>query len=311
MNNSLNDYMEYRSKLLLNVIFPIEIGGGILLNIIAFFLWTFGSKSRNLCCATYFAANSLFDLLSLSINGLWTVICFTDFNTNCYYSDVACKVHYYMYSVFLQSSNWISTTITVERAMTIMFPLKFRSQDMRQHSKYAIAIIVVLVLSGNIPSFYAFVQLTETTYCTYNKLFDNFLYGIIEESVRSFIPFIVILICNCCTVASLCKQRRNSVSPNHERYINVFTKVTILTGLSFIVSNSVDFFCTNWDLFGLHHYFPELNPNVFFLLIDLKSILIYFNCLMNPIICFMVCKSMSDDIKTFSQRVLRVFCCGQ
>jgi len=195
--------------------------------------------------------------------------------------------------------------------MTIMFSLKFRSQDMRKHSKYAIAIIVVLVLSGNIPAFYAVVQLRNTTFCRFNTRFDILVYGIIEQSVRSLIPFIVIIICNCCTIASLCKQRRNVVSVNQERFINVFTKLTILTGLSFIVSNSVELFCLVWEMFGLQHYFRELSPNELFLSIDLKAILAYCNCFMNPIICFMVCKSMSDDIKAFSQRVLRVLCCGQ
>ena len=159
--------MEFRSKLLVDVIFPIGIYVGILVNIAAIIIWVFGPKSRSLCCATYFAANAVADFLTLSITGLWFTICFSHFNANCNYSATTCKISNYLRFVLFQTTNWISTTITVERALTIMFPLKFRSYDMRRHSKYAIPIIVILLVLGNIPLFYASEQIEGTVYCTY------------------------------------------------------------------------------------------------------------------------------------------------
>ena len=50
---------------------------GIPLNVIVFFSWLIGPKSKTLCCATYFAANAAADLLCLTIPGistyLWTI----------------------------------------------------------------------------------------------------------------------------------------------------------------------------------------------------------------------------------------------
>jgi len=61
-------------------------------------------------------------------------------------------------------SNWISAALTVERALTIMFPLKFRSQDMPRNSKYVIPIIVVLVILGNIPTHLFFIERKKGLY---------------------------------------------------------------------------------------------------------------------------------------------------
>ena len=124
-------------------------------------------------------------------------------------------------------------------------------------------------------------------YCTYNKYFDN-------------------LVSYTIALATLCKQRRNLVSTNQERYVNVFTKLTLLTGLSFVVSNTTDFAYSTLHIFGLEHSLDALHVNDLMLLVDLSLMMCYFNCLLNPIISVVVCKSMPEDIKTFLQRLLRV-----
>jgi len=303
MNLSLEDFIEHRSTLLVDIIFPIGIYVGILVNIVAIFIWTFGPKSRSICCATYFAANAVADFLTLSFSGLWIIICFIHFNTTCYYSARTCKIFSYLQIVLFQASNWISTTITVERALTIMFPLKFRSNDMRRHSKYAIPIIVILVLLGNIPSLYAIKLIKGTIYCQYSYDFNTYIYILIEISVRSLLPFITIVTFNCCTIATLCKQRRNPVSTNQERYVNVFTRLTLLTGLSFVISNTIGVAQSIIDIFGFEHILVQWNDYMLFL--DLSIMMCYFNCLMNPIISVVICKSMQEDMKSFLQRLLR------
>jgi len=307
MNNSLHDYGEYRSRLLNDVILPIEISVGILVNISAIFIWVFGPKSRSLCCATYFAANAVADFLTLSIVGLYAIICVTHFNKNCYYSDVSCKISKYLNGVLFMITNWISTVITVERSMTILFPLKFRSQDMPRNSKYTIRIIIVLALLGNIDEIFRVGQHEGTIFCSMLK--DYEIYNIIKQSVRIFLPFIVIVIFNCCTIATLCKQRRNSVSANQGNYVHVFTKLTIVTGLSFVASNTTGVIFAIW-LFW-RKTIPETDLNEYLLVLDLGQTMFYLNCLMNPIICVVICKSMIDDIRTFGQRLRLVFRCGQ
>jgi len=300
MNHSLEDFMEHRSKPLVNVVFPIGICVGILVNSVAIFIWVFGPKSRSLCCATYFAANAVADFLTLSIAGLWIIICFTNFNANCYYSAATCKIYNYLQIVLFQSTNWISTTITVERALTIMFPLTFRSTDMRRHSKYALPSIVILVLLGNIPAFYVFEQLKGTVYCQYN--IHLLVYDISAVLFRILLPFIAIVTFNGCTIATLCKQRRNPVSTNQERYVNVFTKITLLSGLSFVISNTMNVTYSTMHIVGLTHVFDALQRNDYWLAVDMSFYMCYFNCLMNPIISVVVCKNMQEDLNAFLQR---------
>ena len=306
MNNSIDDSMEYRSKLLLDVIFPIGISVGILVNIAAILFWIFGPKSRSLCCATYFAANAVADFLTLSIVGLWTIICSVQFNENCLYVDVTCKIQIYLNGVLFQITNWISSALTVERALTIMFPLRFKSHDMCKNSKYAITLIVVLALVGILTSIYGYEHVEGTIFCKYREDFNFKSLFFIEVSVRTILPFTVIVVFNCCTIATLCKQRRNSVSANQDRYVNTFTKLTLFTGLSFVVSNTPGVVYAIWIIRGIW-----LSWNEFFLLIDLTYTMCYLNCLMNPIICFVICKSIIKDMKTFGQRLLLVFSCGE
>ena len=45
---------------------------GIPLNVVAFFIWLIGPKSKTLCCATYFASNAVADFLCLAIPGIST-----------------------------------------------------------------------------------------------------------------------------------------------------------------------------------------------------------------------------------------------
>jgi len=304
MNNSLKDFTEYRSRLLNDLILPIGISVGILVNILVIFIWVFGPKSRSLSCATYFAANAVADFLTLSIVGLCYIICFIHFNKNCYYSDMICKIDNYIQGVLFMITNWISTAITVERALTILFPLKFRSQDMSRNSKYAIPIIIVLALLGNIPELFILEHMGGTIFCSMLKNYA--IYNIIKLIVRIFIPFIVIVIFNSCTIATLCKQRRNSASANQGNYVHVFTKLTIVTGLSFVVSNTTGVVFAIWHLFG-KYFLAEIDLNEYLLMFDLGQTMFYLNSLMNPIICVLICKSMIGDIRTFGQRLLLVF----
>ena len=50
---------------------------GAVLNVLAFFIWMFGPKSKSLCCATYFAANAVADFLLLTMQpiflGRWLI----------------------------------------------------------------------------------------------------------------------------------------------------------------------------------------------------------------------------------------------
>ena len=104
------------------------------------------------------------------------------------------------------------------------------------------------------------------------------------------VPFTVVVVFNAATVFTLCRNRmrRNTVSDTGN-YVNAFTKLTLMTGLSFVVS------------FAVEVIRPRLpyNPEIYIPLMRVASCLQYLHSCMNPIICFIVCSSARDDMQQF------------
>ena len=277
------------------VVLPIEIVVGIVLNIVAIFLWMFGPKSKTMCSATYFAANSVTDLLSLTISGLWTYM--NTFDVNTFDSDVKCKCYGFVRATLFQVSNWISAVITVERAMTIVLPCLFRSEDMRRRSKYVLIAIMVFFLIANITPLVILVKCENKSACCSIQTVDMDIISTIESSIRILVPFITIVIFNCATIVSLCKNQfhRSSATSNRQNDVNVFTRLAILTGVSFILSNTLDIYRVIVTVFKID--ISGSFESIFYIFIDWSNALYYLNGTMNPIICFAVCKCMREDLQ--------------
>jgi len=305
--SSLNDY-EWLFTLKFigeDVLEPTFSCAGVALNVLVFCIWMFGPKSKSLCCATYFTANAVADFLLLMLHPIILergIIRISWRRTN-----FTCKLFYSLYRSILQVSTWLSATITVERALTIIFPFVFKSQDMSRRSKYIIAMIIVVqpltqiitLYDSTIVTPYIRYLNTNKTYCAYTK--DNRrIVNILHLCLAIAIPFLVIVTFNVATITTLCRNKftQHTVSGNRD-HVLVFTKITILTGISFVISyffeicKSIYFdFHLEWDKFFLiiFHLNPAMN---------------YFNSCMNPIICLVVCRSMHDDIKSFMMFVIQ------
>ena len=113
----------------LKIATPVQLGFiilGIPINLVAFCIWMFGPKSKTLCCATYFALNAVADFLCCTIPGinLYTYwLCFTNYlNIPQCDSDINSDIYQYTHPILLALSNWISASITIERAFTILWP---------------------------------------------------------------------------------------------------------------------------------------------------------------------------------------------
>jgi len=53
------------------VILPIFVSVGLVVNVVAFCVWVFGQRSKSMCCAIYIAPNSAVDFLFLTQPLLW------------------------------------------------------------------------------------------------------------------------------------------------------------------------------------------------------------------------------------------------
>jgi len=287
-----------------DVLEPTFSYAGVVLNVLVFCIWMFGPKSRSLCCATYFTANAVADFLLLMIRPIilergiipiyWRK------------TDFACKLFWSLLNIILQVSTWLSATITVERALTIISPLVFRSQNMSRRSKYIIALIVIMQ---------PFTQIFNLMYMTTNS-YDNFTYCSISREQHHIahgmymgltiaIPFLVIVTFNLATITVLCRNRfrQHTVSGNHD-HVLVFTKITIMTGVSFVMAYSLELCICIYLIFELHWYITS--SYLHYAMFSLGPAMVYFNSCMNPIICLVVCRSMHDDIKSFLMAVIRI-----
>jgi len=285
-----------------DVLEPTFSCAGVVLNVLVFCIWMFGTKSKSLCCATYFSANAVADFLLLLllpiIGGTWII------SIPWRKTDFTCKLTRSLYHISTQVSTWLSATITVERALTIMLPFVFKSQDMSGRSKYIIAIIIVMQPLTQIFTLLYCKGITESVtnedYCIYNSTDEFRIVESVHMCLAIAIPFLVIVTFNLAIITVLCRNRfqQHTVSGNRD-YIQVFTKITIMTGVSFVLSYSLEL------CFGIYVIFLFKIDNIFLMATFLTTAMVYFNSCMNPIICLVVCKSMHDDIKSFLMAVLR------
>ena len=277
------------------VFLPIIVSVGLVANVFAFCVWVFGPKSTSMCCAIYFAANSAVDFLLLTEPPLWN----DGFRESSWLLDIprtdfTCKLFYSMYlSCGLLSTN-ISAIITVERSLTVLFPLQFKCQGMKKRSKRVVTVIVVL------QPFLQFVQLyymknEEGTRCTFTESWQYILYyNILLVFVMMVIPLIVIVVSNVATVATLSRERtRRHVVSGCRGHVSGFIKLTIMSGVSLVFSYTPICVVKVYELFG------GIDSDFVFQILPLSHVLLYFNSLMNPVICFIVCKSIRDDIKHY------------
>jgi len=258
------------------VLVPTFTYAGAVLNILAFCIWMFGPKSKSLCCATYFTANSIADLLLLTIRPIflnhWII------NTPIRRTDVTCKLFWSLCDSLLQVSTWLSATIAVERALTIILPFVFKSQDMNKRSKYIVAIIIVIQpLTQILTIIYVNGYRGETNcYTTSDK--ESICAGL-HLCLAIVIPFLVIIAFNLATITALCRNRfrHNTVSGNRDHAL-VFTKITIMTGVSFVLSYFFKLVDSMYWVLKAEYRF------IWFLWFarELDQAMMYFNSCMNP-----------------------------
>jgi len=181
----------------------------------------------------------------------------------------------------------------------------FKSQDMSRRSKYIVAIIVFVQPFTQILNLMYFTGRTDSHFygfkgCFFPMFSDVRTVDSLRVWLEIVIPFAVITTFNLATITVLCRRRcgQHTVSGSRD-HVHVFTKITIMTGVSFVMSYSLElgkclyviFILDGGSIFTIQKYMGEG--------------MLYFNSCMNPIICLVVCRSMHDDMKSSLMAVIR------
>jgi len=137
-------------------------------------------------------------------------------------------------------------------------------------------------------------------YCFFLKFSDIRTVDSLRVWLEMVIPFAVIIALNLATISVLCRRRfeQHTVSGSRD-YVHVFTKITIMTGLSFVISNSLELGMCLYVIFNLDW------DNLFTIHNNIGEGMMYFNSCMNPIICLVVCRSMHVDLRSFLVAIIR------
>jgi len=288
------------------VILPVEIVGGIFINILAFCVWTFGTRSKKLPCAAYFATLSLIDTLLLAFPGVILIIREIDI-TRLPNDTVFCKMQTFSLFFLLHCSNWIVCAISVDRSLTILFPFTFRAQDLGRRCKRTLVAIFIILTLTHIPILISIKEHpSKFIVCSINANFVNFYvtYSLIMDIVLSnILPFSIIILSNVAIATVLFKRKIQNFNPSSssQQNIKVVAQLCLGTGLSFLLANSMLIFVRVAEFAKLTFIQSDTGLALF----RIANILVYLNSFVNPMLYCIMMKATRDDIWAAIQVIAR------
>ncbi|CAH1795610.1 unnamed protein product [Owenia fusiformis] len=124
-------------------------------------------------------------------------------------SNTGCKIHTFLTYTCTQYSSWILVALTFERFVTVYFPLRSKTLCTRKTSISSLAVFLGLIISLNL-HFYWTVNIGKYGCDVYDHSLFRFMGLIwpwIDLCVTSFLPFIIMLVCNTTIIICLVKER--------------------------------------------------------------------------------------------------------
>ena len=156
---------------------------------------------------------------------------------------VGCKIHILFTYAFIQLSAWILVLVTIERVISVFFPLKSREIITRRRAGILLAVTVVSLIGLNAHFMWTRVLYTHTNGVTYcipaeeHTEFSNKTWAWIDSFVASYIPFAVMLISNLAIIYKVLKatlHRRSTMNVGKDVSSKMGSMTAMLLLLNFI-----------------------------------------------------------------------------
>jgi len=135
-------------------------------------------------------------------------------------SDLSCRMYFYIYSIITTFSVWVLVLITLERATSVVFPMKVHEYSKRKYSWRVLVIILILVslIYIPVPMYYkqrSYVRYagTETdvfSQCTPSNVKMDILLDWLDSGARILVPFGIMLTSNLVIIGTLAHRNRNA-----------------------------------------------------------------------------------------------------
>jgi len=281
-------------------VLPCEVVLGTVANLTAVGIWKFGRRSSALPYSTYFFVMALVDCFILAFPGtLQMKFIFTPSVLSMV--PELCRFHSYFMYASLQCSNVFLTILTIERTLTILFPIKFQSKGIKRRSSYVLIITSAIILLVNIP-FLIFTKYDDNFVCHWGDRFREELLMfefIVDVVINTFSTFIITLTCNIICFIHLCKFRGQATNDNRSHVLKTFRHLTFATSFTFLVSNFLWIFTIMLILGWL-----TMAEDDFLSFIKIADVMLYLNSACNPLIYYIVCIPAREDFKDGFRRVL-------
>jgi hypothetical protein len=133
--------ISYTCSIALGIIIVLGVVG----NILSFIIWSTGSRCSGMSCAHYFRLLALADLYCLVICGIVVMLEISPADIALYnLSNFLCKFYPFSAHFGVQMSSWMVVGVTVERTLSIRYPMKF-IHSRSKHRAVSVFIVIIIV----------------------------------------------------------------------------------------------------------------------------------------------------------------------
>ena len=240
---------------------PIIIGMGTLFNILTIIV-LLRKRMRSSSSSRYLIVLAVCDILALNVGLLRHYIkevMKVDIRN---FSDASCKIHVFLVYFFTHLSGWILIFLAVERFIAVWFPFKAKVLCTPKKGTAALVAIVVSLFAINAHFFWTMDLVNfpsgpneEKHFCVtiYPEyfIFDTYIWPWVDAALYSYIPFIVMIVCNSLIIAKLLQSKINKKKTEGR---SSRTRMKTMTAMLFSITFSFLILTTPMSIYILGEY---------------------------------------------------------
>ncbi|XP_074650495.1 C-C chemokine receptor 1-like protein 1 [Tubulanus polymorphus] len=193
---------------------------------------------------------AIFDTLGLYIGlSRYWVFYLTDGIDIWTFSEAVCKFGHFFVYYLLQCSSWILVAVTIERFIVTCAPIHAKTMTTTRNAVIALVTMFIALFILNSHYFHT-VELIITrkneTLCwsedLHNRLFLDRTWALIDLTVYSLVPLVIIFVCNVSIIVKVrVSHRRTScgnarVVPNRQKRISSMTAMLVTVNFVFMIT---------------------------------------------------------------------------
>ncbi|CAH1784826.1 unnamed protein product [Owenia fusiformis] len=212
-------------------------------------------RMRKFSTSLFLVLLALSDLVHLHSGLLRSVI---SYSTNATYvshvevTQAGCKVHYFFTYFSVHYSAWVLVAVSVERTIAVWMPFRVKQLCSRKSSAITLFIVGILLTAANLHFFWTAgiipaPRKRNSTICNLSgnqyKVFWRQYWPWIDATLRSYLPFTLIVLSNSLIIAKILQTRRQrklltSRTCNHSNGITSMTAMLIGISIGYIITTS-------------------------------------------------------------------------